>query len=236
MSKKKLDPAEMTAEEAYEQGMRSYRGHRYAKAVTFLEVAESKGSRWATRQLAFMKMKGQGMERNISVGYKKLLALAKELQHAESYVEVADFLCQQTYPFLTFDEILELYDKAIALGSITALREKGLTLLATLGHPSEEALDCLNKASEAGDSQASLDLAMTYLHNLFFETSGDLAVKYFIRAYEQGEKDVAVKLGYTYLYMLEPNKKNLDQAIHWLKIAAKEGDVDAIQTLMTLEK
>lgn len=91
--------------------------------------------------------------------------------------------------------------------------------------PAQGIIEKFEEAARLGHGEAMATLGAFYEHGTFTdgERDGELAVKWYKKAYENGFEPIVVNLGNIY-YNGEIVEKNVPEAIEWYKIAAKNGN------------
>ena len=114
---------------------------------------------------------------------------------------------------------------------LSNLFEEGMSLLAS--GKVKDAFSLLVQASDSGDVKASYQLGKLFNHGDIVKTNFSMAIHYYEKAFELGEKDAAYRLGMIYergCYK-EKIERDIDKASEWYEKAADKGHAKANKSL-----
>ena len=131
-----------------------------------------------------------------------------------------------------YDESLEKYRQAAALGDVIAINYIGICYEKGQGVTQNwsEATKWYRKAAGQGESFAQNNLGVCYANGTGVEQSWSEAVKWYRKSAKQGNADAQVNLG----FCCEKGQgvgKNFDEAVKWYQLAAAQGETDALGNL-----
>ena len=121
--------------------------------------------------------------------------------------------------------------KIVPNKKLSSLFEEGMNLLAS--GKAEEAFPLLVQASNSGDVKASYQLGKLFDHGDVVKTNISMAIHYYEKAFELGDKDAAYRLAMIYergCYK-EKIERDIDKASEWYEKAADKGHPKANKRL-----